>query len=161
MMALDCHARVVSNNPRHPAYTQTKQMLAFYSTFDHLPTWQHFERYLENPKTYTTTSKASAARSGLAVTPLPKEGSVEALVASGLDLIKRLCHRVDWVLQLLCEAKRQLDLDVLLRVIATVRYLFPKKMQFSSSQKRAFKFFNRIASGQPTWRRSCSRPNKR
>ncbi len=119
MMAIEGVARVVSLDAKHPANGASKHLLSFLSALNQLNGWQHVQRYVLDPLQYP--ERAKQLMYGGAKPTCVVAGSMDDFQDRGLRLVKRMCHRVDWILELQRKSNRSFDADLNLKVIAADR----------------------------------------
>lgn len=128
MMAMESIARPVSLDPKHPAHTQTKHLLSFFVSLNQVLGWQHVQRYVEAPLQYAEGAKfllyggkhlvIAGSSSSLASQSIR---SMDVLQERGQRLMRKLCHRMDWILELQRNSNRPFDAELSIKVVAADR----------------------------------------
>lgn len=126
MMAIEGMARLVSLDVKQAAHSQTKHVLSFLNTTNQLLGWQHVQRYIDNPLQYAERAKLLMFGNKPAVgsfVTATLTGSMDELQVRALQILRKLCHRVDWILELQRTSNRSFDPELALKVIAAVSCL--------------------------------------
>lgn len=119
MAAIESVARTISLDPSNPANDASKHLLSCLSAVSQLSGWQHVQNYIDNPKLYQEQTKSAQRGEEFQATtrkPLTK-GSMDDFQLRGQVLIKRLCQRIEWLLEMQRLAEQPFDAVLCVRLI--------------------------------------------
>jgi hypothetical protein len=125
MCAIEGVARSMATDSKTPHSDVAKHLLNCFSAVGQLPGWQHVQNYIHNPQLYIERTKSAQKGDEIAAAAMSRtmiaEGSIDDLQLKGQKLIRRLCQRMDWLLDLQRKANKAFDAEFYVKVIATDR----------------------------------------
>jgi Inhibitor of Apoptosis domain len=120
LSAIEGVARTISLDSKHPANDAAKHLLSCLSAVNQLSGWQHVQNYIQNPQLYVERLKS--AQRGEEPTRGPVvPGSMDDFQFRGQTIIKRLCQRIEWLLDLQRKSNKPFDAEFAVKVVAADR----------------------------------------
>lgn len=118
LAAIETVARSVSLDTAQRANEAAKHLLSLLSAAGQLSGWQHLQNYITDPKLYHARTMAAQRGEPHASTRLPAPTGLHAFQSRAQLLLKRLCQRIDWLLQMQSNANQPFDADLCMGLIA-------------------------------------------
>lgn len=113
-------ARTISLDSKHPANDAAKHLLSTLSAVNQLSGWQHVQNYIANPSAYVERLKTAQRGEELTRGQIVP-GSMDDYQMRGQNIIKRLCSRVEWLLDMQRKSNKAFDAELAVKVIAADR----------------------------------------
>jgi hypothetical protein len=122
---IESMARGIATDSKSQHCDVAKHLLNFFSAVSQLPGWQHVQNYIHNPQLYIERTKSAQKGDEVAAPAFNRtliaEGSMDDLQLKGQKLIRRICQRMDWLLDLQRKANKSFDPEFYVKVIAADR----------------------------------------
>jgi len=90
------------------------------SAVNQLSGWQHAQNYIHNPQLYVERLKSAQRGEEMSRGPIVP-GSIDDYQFRGQMIIKRLCQRIQWLLDLQIKSNKSFDAELAVKVIAADR----------------------------------------
>lgn len=117
MARFDIRMRQIIGSPGHPAQALAKHVQNALSMQTQLAGWKHVQDFIMDPKAYADGLKGLRS-----LEPVPRVtpavGAIDTLLGTSERLVRRVCMRLEWLLDLQTRAKEEFDPDLFLHVIA-------------------------------------------
>lgn len=117
--------------PVSPYVGAATHLLNFFSAINQLLGWQHVQRYIHNPQYYIELSKTSLSLTkggddSIKITalkamsaPLTPMTLLDETHVEGRNVLRYLCHRVDWLLELQRKEGKAFNIEMFFRIVTS------------------------------------------